>query len=78
MNFHSVRQRDIDDECIHPAKRFYGLARDPRNEKAEEDQSEKRQNKSNDIRHLLPAPQVASEPHWGVTRCFCVRQAVRD
>ncbi len=42
MNVHSVsfsigvfdkqleekgRQRDIDDECVHPAKRFYGLMR---------------------------------------------------
>ena len=46
------RQRDIDDEGVHPAERLDRLAGDARDEEAEEDQAEERQNETDDVRHF--------------------------
>ena len=50
------RQRDVDDEGVHPAERFDRLAGDPRNQEADEDQAEERYDQTDDVGHCVAMP----------------------
>jgi hypothetical protein len=49
------RQRDIDDEGVHPAQRLDGLAGDAGDQGAEKDHPEKGQDKTDNVRHETPS-----------------------